>query len=297
MFNFKKSKLEKLIKFIKKSENKLSFEDKEKIINLIKPAIGIFTKKLEFDSLEIGKSKIGGKPDLPIDFNWPKVNNSDLIFCAQYNISEFKKFDKEDILPKKGMFYVFIGINEESNGFSINQKDSKIFYIENLLNLERKEFPISISEERKIEPAEIQFLENLTIPDDENYKLFYFNEKYDDFYFDFYQDTIDYISDELNGFMDNMHQILGEDKSIQSSVVYEFSRNELNIKNDEEYSEKWNEILENSKSFSSLIQLDCCDSNTNLSKFGGSGVFYIGLKTDELKNLNFENLKLSFQTT
>jgi uncharacterized protein YwqG len=97
--------------------------------------------------------------------------------------------------------------------------------------------------------------------------------------------------------MDNMHQILGEDKSIQSSVVYEFSRNELNIKNDEEYSEKWNEILENSKSFSSLIQLDCCDSNTNLSKFGGSGVFYIGLKTDELKNLNFENLKLSFQTT
>jgi hypothetical protein len=297
MFNFKKSKLEKLIKFIKKSENKLSFEDKEKIINLIKPAIGIFTKKLEFDSLEIGKSKIGGKPDLPIDFNWPKVNNSDLIFCAQYNISEFKKFDKEDILPKKGMFYVFIGINEESNGFSINQKDSKIFYIENLLNLERKEFPISISEERKIEPAEIQFLENLTIPDDENYKLFYFNEKYDDFYFDFYQDTIDYISDELNGFIDNMHQILGEDKSIQSSVVYEFSRNELNIKNDEEYSEKWNEILENSKSFSSLIQLDCCDSNTNLSKFGGSGVFYIGLKTDELKNLNFENLKLSFQTT
>jgi hypothetical protein len=297
MFNFKKSKLEKLIKFIKKSENKLSFEDKEKIINLIKPAIGIFTKKLEFDSLEIGKSKIGGKPDLPIDFNWPKVNNSDLIFCAQYNISEFKKFDKEDILPKKGMFYVFIGINEESNGFSINQKDSKIFYIENLLNLERKEFPISISEERKIEPAEIQFLENFTIPDDENYKLFYFNEKYDDFYFDFYQDTIDYISDELNGFMDNMHQILGEDKSIQSSVVYEFSRNELNIKNDEEYSEKWNEILENSKSFSSLIQLDCCDSNTNLSKFGGSGVFYIGLKTDELKNLNFENLKLSFQTT
>jgi hypothetical protein len=297
MFNFKKSKLEKLIKFIKKSENKLSFEDKEKIINLIKPAIGIFTKKLEFDSLEIGKSKIGGKPDLPIDFNWPKVNNSDLIFCAQYNISEFKKFDKEDILPKKGMFYVFIGINEESNGFSINQKDSKIFYIENLLNLERKEFPISISEERKIEPAEIQFLENLTIPDDENYKLFYFNEKYDDFYFDFYQDTIDYISDELNGFMDNMHQILGEDKSIQSSVVYEFSRNELNIKNDEEYSEKWNEILENSKSFSSLIQLDCCDSNTNLSKFGGSGVFYIELKTDELKNLNFENLKLSFQTT
>lgn len=297
MFNFKKSKLEKLIKFIKKSDNKLSTEDKEKIITLIKPAIGIFTKKLESDSLKIGKSKIGGKPDLPKDFTWPKVNNSDLIFCAQYNISELKIFDKENILPKKGMFYIFIGIDEEWNGFSISQKDSKIFYVENLLNLERKDFPISLSEERKIEPAEIHFFESLTIPDDENYKLFYFNDKYEDFYCDFYQDTNEYISEELNGFMDNMHQFLGEDKSVQSSVIYEFSRNELNIKNEDEYTEKWNEILENSKSFSSLIQLDCYDSNTNLSKFGGSGVFYIGLKTEELKNLNFENLKISFQTT
>lgn len=296
MFNFKKSKLEKLIKFIKKSDNKLSAEDKEKIIKLIKPAIGLLTIKIESDNLKIGASKIGGKPDLPKDVSWPRLNDSDLVFCAQYNISELKKCDVENLLPEKGMFYIFIGISGEWNEFSIEQKDCKIFFIENLEDLERKEYPTTLNVEGKVEPAEIQFFESLTIPDDENYKLIDFDEKYEDFYFHFYQDTEEYIAEELNDLADNMHQILGEDKSVQSSVVYEFSRNELNI-SDEEYLEKWTEILKNSKTFSNLIQLDCFDSNTNLSKFGGSGVFYIGLKTKELENKNFTNLIISFQTT
>lgn len=296
MFNFKKSKLEKLIKFIKKSNNKLSEDDKEKIIKLIKPAIGILTKKMESDNLKIGSSKIGGKPDLPKNISWPRLNDSDLVFCAQYNISELKKFDVENLLPEKGMLYIFIGINGEYNEFSIEQKNCKIFFIENLEELERKEYPTTLKTEVKVEPAEIQYFESLTIPDDENYKLIYFDEKYEDFYFHFYQDTEEYIAEELNENADNMHQILGEDKSIQSSVVYEFSRKELNVSYDE-YTEKWNEILENSKTFSNLIQLDCMDSNTNLDKFGGSGVFYIGLKTKELEKKNFNDLRISFQTT
>lgn len=296
MFNFKKSKLDKLIKFIKQSDNKLTNVDKEKIIKLIKPSVGIFTKKLQKDDLKIGHSKIGGRPDLPKNMSWPKINNSDLVFCAQYNVSELKKFDFEKLLPEKGMFYIFLGINEEWNEFSTKQKDTKIFFVENIEDLERKDYPVTLNSDRKIEPAEIQYFESLTIPDDENYKLFYFNEKYEDFYFYFYQDTEEYISEQLNGFVDNMHQILGEDKSVQSSVVYDFSRDELNV-SDEEYTEKRNDILENSKTFTNLIQLDCMDSNTNLDKFGGSGVFYFGLKTEELKNLNFQNFRISFQTT
>ena len=296
MFNFKKNKTQKLIKFIKQSDNKLSEVDKEKIIKLIKPAIGISTKKLQSDNLKIGSSKIGGKPDLPKNISWPKLNDSHLVFCAQYNVSELEKFDVENLLPKKGIFHIFIGINEEWNEFSMKQNDTKIFFTENTENLERKEYPTSFNLERIVEPAEIEYFESITIPDDENYKLFYFNDKYEDFYFHFYQDTEEYIAEELNSFTDNMHQILGEDRSVQSSVVYEFSRNELNI-TDEDYAEKWNEILENSKTFTNLIQLDCMDSNTNLSKFGGSGVFYIGLKTKELQDKNFNNLIISFQTT
>ncbi|HOY14171.1 MAG TPA: DUF1963 domain-containing protein [Saprospiraceae bacterium] len=296
MINFKNSKLEKLINFIRKSDNKLTEDDREKIIKLIKPAIGISTIKMEADNLKIGGSKIGGKPDLPKDVPWPRLNGNDLVFFAQYNILELKKFDVENLLPEKGMFYIFIGIGGEWNGFSMEQKDCKIFLIENLEDLERKEYPPTLNLEGKVEPAQILYFESLTIPDDENYKLIEFDEKYEDFYFHFYQYTADYIEEEINDFENNMHQLLGEDRSVQSSIVYEFSRIELKI-SDEDYSEKWTEVLENSKTFSNLIQLDCHDSNTNLSKFGGSGVFYIGLKTNELEKKDFKNLMISFQTT
>jgi len=297
MFSFKKRNLDKLKKFIRKSDNKLSNEDREGIIQLIRPSIGISTKKLSSDNLKIGKSKIGGKPDMPENIDWPTLNNSPLIFCAQYNVAEMKKYDTENLLPKEGMFYIFLGINEEWNGFSIDENVSKIFFIENLENLERKEYPESLNEDNKIDPAEIVYFERLTLPDDENYKLLYFNEKYEDFYFYFYQETDEFLTENLYEPFDSMHQILGEDRSIQSSVVYDFAKNELNIKNDEEHVEKWNDIFEYSKSYKLLIQLDCMDSNTNLNKFGGTGVFYIGLKEEELKKMKFDNLRISYQST
>ena len=161
MFNFKKNKTQKLIKFIKQSDNKLSEVDKEKIIKLIKPAIGISTKKLQSDNLKIGSSKIGGKPDLPKNISWPKLNDSHLVFCAQYNVSELEKFDVENLLPKKGIFHIFIGINEEWNEFSMKQNDTKIFFTENTENLERKEYPTSFNLERIVEPAEIKYFETI----------------------------------------------------------------------------------------------------------------------------------------
>lgn len=297
MFNFKKSKLDKLIDFIRKSDNKLSKEDKKKIINLIKPTIGISTQKLDTDNLKIGHSKIGGKPDLPKNTKWPELNNSPLVFCAQYNISEFKRYDKENVLPKNGIFYIFIGSNEEGTEFSYNEKDIILLFEENIENIERKEFPNSLKNHFRVEPTKVKYFEYLTLPDDENYKLFYFEENYEDFYFHFYQDTEEYISEELYQDIDNMHQILGEDRAIQSSVVYDFAKNEMNIKSDEEYTEKWNEIIENSKKYKVLLQLDCMDPNTNLEKFGGTGVFYFGITKEYLKNKKFESTKFAFQST
>ena len=145
----------------------------------------------------------------------------------------------------------------------------------------------------------IQYFQFYTIPDDENYKLFEFDKKYDDFYFYFYQPTDDYIIEELYQDSNKMHQILGYDRSIQSSVVYEFASKELGLYGAEssEYKKKWNEILELSKTFELLLQLDCDDSETDLSRFGGSGVYYFGISKTDLENKKFDSIKMSFQMT
>ncbi len=59
-------------------------------------------------------SKIGGKPYLPIDFEWPTFYNKEdgithpLSFFCQINLSDVKKLDKDGVLPEIGMLYFYI---------------------------------------------------------------------------------------------------------------------------------------------------------------------------------------------
>ncbi len=299
MFSFRKNNLEKIKSFIRNSEEiEIDKSDKEELIKMIKPTIGIKTKVTDDKNLQVGKSKIGGKPDLPKDFEWPRANGKPMLFCAQYNLTELIKFDKQDQLPKKGFFYIFLSLDEKWNEFNGVNKPFKFIFSENE-NIIRTEFPSDIEENQKFKTAEIQYFQFYTIPDDENYKLFEFDKKYDDFYFYFYQPTDEYIIEELYQDSNKMHQILGYDRSIQSSVVYEFASKELGLYGAEssEYKKKWNEILELSKTFELLLQLDCDDSETDLSRFGGSGVYYFGLSKTDLENKKFDSIKMSFQKT
>ena len=65
MFSFKRNNLEKIKSFIRNSEEiQIEKEDKEKLIEMIRPTVGIKTKSNDDKNIKIGKSKIGGKPDL-----------------------------------------------------------------------------------------------------------------------------------------------------------------------------------------------------------------------------------------
>lgn len=299
MFSFRKNNLEKIKSFIRNSDEiEIDKSDKEELIKMIRPTVGIKTKATDDKKVKVGKSKIGGKPDLPKDFEWPRANGKPMLFCAQYNLTELIKFDKQDQLPKKGFFYIFLSLDEKWNEFNgVNQPFKFIF--SETENVVRTEFPNGIEENQKFKSAEIQYFQFYTIPDDENYKLFEFDKKYDDFYFYFYQPTDEYIIEELYQDSNKMHQILGYDRSIQSSVVYEFASKELGLYGAEssEHKKKWNEILELSKTFELLLQLDCDDSETDLSRFGGSGVYYFGLSKTDLENKKFDSIKMSFQMT
>ncbi|WP_162306877.1 DUF1963 domain-containing protein [Winogradskyella ouciana] len=265
---------------------------------MIRPTVGIRTKPSDDKNVKVGKSKIGGKPDLPKGFEWPKKDNKSMLFCAQYNLAEITKFDKENILPKKGFFYIFLSLDQEWNEFNgVNQPFKFIF--SETENIIRTEFPNDLEENQTFKTAEIEYFQFYTIPDDENYKLFEFEKKYEDFYFYFYQPTDEYLIEELYEDSNKMHQILGYDRSIQSSVVYEFASKELGLylAESSEYKKRWNDIVELSKTYELLLQLDCFDSNTDLTKFGGSGTYYFGLSKTDLEKKNFNNIKMSFQMT
>jgi len=292
------NKREQLISFILNSTNEISMSDKEKLVELIRPTIGIRTKSTDDIKIEISKSKIGGKPDLPQGFVWPKIDNKPLLFCVQYNLSEVQTFDPENILPNKGMFYLFLNINDKWGEFSVLEQDHQFIYSEHE-QLFRTDFPEDYRANGNFESAIIEYFQYYTLPDDENYQLITFNERNKDFYFHFYQPFEEFMEEELIPEPHSLHQVLGYDRSIQSSVVYDFASKELNLYSmgGSEYQKRWDEILTHSKSYELLLQLDCDDSNTNLSKFGGSGVFYFGIKQKDLEIKNFKNVSMSFQMT
>lgn len=292
------SKKEKLISFILNSSNKISLSDRQKLTMLIRPTVGVRTQSICDGEIQIGRSKIGGQPDLPKDFIWPRFNGTPLLFCAQYNLSEIQIFEKELTLPHRGFFYVFLNVSEKWSEFSVLDQDYKFIYSESE-QLLRTDFPYDYRANGDFQSATIEYFQYFTLPAAENYRLTPFIEKNKDFYFDFYQPFEDFMQDELFPGSVSLHQILGYDRSVQASVVYDFASKELDLytMGGPEYQKRWAEVLELSKKYEILLQIDCDDDNTNLSKFGGSGTFYFGIKHNDLKAGNFDNVCMSYQMT
>lgn len=296
LFGFGQNKFEKIKKHVIESNYDIESSDKLEILDLIKPTIGIKTKSKVDNAIGIGNSKIGGNPDLPKDFKWPKFENQYMTFCAQYNLSELSKYDLQNELPDKGMFYVFIFIDKDWPGFLNKESSYKLIYIENIENIQRLDFPKEYFVEGKFKSAKIEYFEYFTLPHYTNYKIEKYYKKYKDFDY-FYESVTEFIDNLSNEEMNNLHQILGEDRSIQSTVIVDFATKILQIKTIEDYHSKKPEIDKISKNFSILLQLDCDDGNSDLSRFGGGMTIYFGIEPEDLKKKDFENVVMAFQGT
>ncbi|CEG97842.1 Putative uncharacterized protein [Propionibacterium freudenreichii] len=61
---------------------------------------------------EAGQSRLGGRPDVPRDFEWPRFQDKDddsadanrpLTFLAQVNLADATRYDTEGLLPTAGV--------------------------------------------------------------------------------------------------------------------------------------------------------------------------------------------------
>lgn len=93
-----------------------------KIELLVKPVIELELKPDKEENIPNECSKIGGKPSLPKDFNWPKTDQQkSMSFIAQLNISDFKKYDEAYLFPENGIISFFYYADQQAWGFSISK--------------------------------------------------------------------------------------------------------------------------------------------------------------------------------
>jgi uncharacterized protein YwqG len=266
-----------------------------------KTAITIDLGEATDEALPIGSSKIGGRPDMPKDFNWFYYEGTDftdetkcrpLSFLAQINCEDVKKYDKDNLLPSKGMLYFFYDLATMTWGFDPKDKGSaRVYYFNgDKTELSRIEFPDDLEDDYKLPEIAMHFSTKKDVPCYEEFNEIY---SFDDW------DKYDDVRVE-NGFeeTESMGKLLGYADIIQDSMLLECERVTNGVYcggGTDIEPEKLKLFQQNCSQWQLLFQLGTIELDGYELMFGDCGRIYFYIKKDDLKRCNFENCWLILQ--
>ena len=250
-------------------------------------------------------SKIGGKPFLPKDFVWPYFygesyddgwGNRPLSFICQINIDEAKIYDKENLLPEKGMLYFFYESASQPWGFDTKDAGcARVFYYESTEGFEALDFPEELGEEFRLKEIAVKFSGKDSYPTFEEFDV------YSDFDCDW--DEYDEMLEELGIDTEEMEKskLLGYANLVQGEMLTECERTSrgLYCGDHESYvntpEEVQNDIAAHAKDWVLLCQICSFYSGDFELMFGDCGMIYFYIKKEDLKNKNFDKIWLVLQ--
>lgn len=260
------------------------------------------------EKLPKGTSKIGGKPDLPKDFQWfyyegedykKIVENRPLSFLMQINCEEVHKYDKESLLPEKGMLYFFYELFTMTWGFSPQDRGSaKVFYYDGEIeDLVPADFPEDMEKDCIIPESKIDFESMNDYPID---FLDYYDPDDSDEEMDRKEKEFEKELDEL-GYKADTTKLLGHPEIIQGEYWEEcegvagkniyYGSAPIKYGSDEVKKS----IKENAKDWILLMQMSELEIGDYGLYFGDSGKIYFNIRKEDLKNKNFDNVWLILQ--
>lgn len=261
--------------------------------------------KLDFtnskEDLPIGKSKFGGKPDVPKDFKWfyyegenfnGETQNRPLSFLAQINCEEVKKYDENGLLPTKGILYFFYELSTMTWGFDPQDKGSaKVFYFDGYVTeLNRAEFPDDMEDEFKLPEIQLDFNKKFDLPSYEEFNELCNYDNWDEY--DEIRVLKGYEQEEV------ISKLLGYADVIQNGMLLECEKVTNGIYCGD-IPQIDNEMLKclkkNCNQWQLLFQLDTVTTNDFELMFGDCGRIYFYIKKDDLKIHKFDNCWLILQ--
>lgn len=263
----------------------------ESISKNIRNEIKLNTYKVNEKEIPLGETKIGGKPDVPDDFMWPKGNSGYLSFIAQINLEKASNYDLEKVLPSKGFLYFFYDSKQETWGFDPKDVGSwqVIFYEGEVSELKRIDFPKDLPEEGRFSACKVDMKSEKSYPAWESIYIDELNlsEEEQDAYFDFREGKIE---DSL------INKILGHPDQIQSDMQLECQlvSNGLYCGDASGYSDPRRKELEKGvKEWRLLLQIDS-DENAGMM-WGDVGRIYFWIRADDLANKRFDKVWMILQ--
>jgi len=249
-------------------------------------------------------SKFGGKPAVPADFVWPRfeaqdydgnVANRPLSFLCQINLEEVKAYDREKLLPNKGMLLFFY--EQESMCWGFDPSDDgcgRVYYFEDVDVLAPRDLPDDLREDFKVKEYGLSFEAKDSYPSFEEVDC----HVQTDCDWDEYDEAVEELGYDIES---ECHKLLGYADLIQGEMLTECERvtRGLYCGNAEGYrstSEDENvDILQKAAEWTLLFQMASIEDDGFELMFGDMGCIYFYIRKQDLKERRFDKIWLVLQ--
>ncbi len=259
--------------------------------------------------LPLGASKIGGKPQLPRDFEWFSYEGEGwgeydgfasrpLSFLMQLNCAEVKPYDHENMLPETGMLYFFYDQVTMKWGFEPEDKGSaRVFYYDGDIEaLSETDFPPTLEPAHIFPEMALTFTAKTGIP---SYEEFTVHIEETDTDWEDYDKAAEAFGIDIERDPAEISKLLGYADLVQGEMLWECEsvtrgyssgNGPLTISKEESA-----EIHEKSLDWVLLMQLGTVTDEESEWMWGDCGCLYFYIRKDDLKKKNFEDVWVILQ--
>jgi len=131
---------------------------------LAKASIRLFTTPVTESTLDVGASKLGGVPDVPLDFVWPEWKGIPQSFIAQIRLADAHPYDSDRVLPEQGMLWFFYDAQQQTFGADPADKGGwSVLFTENPAQLQRATVPPTLPTTSQFQACTLGFSSEITL--------------------------------------------------------------------------------------------------------------------------------------
>ncbi len=276
----------------------------DRLEEVLEPSIRLRAQRVEEDSIPLGASRMGGRPDLPPGANWPRWMGSQieriapggkpvhsppketpLDFLAQIRMDDVADLAPPGLLPRTGTLAFFYDFEHQPWGFDPNDRGgAKVLYFDEPADaLTRTDSPRSDAGDFAGRPCLLSFEPCWTLPD-----WFQFAEEGDEFG-DEYDELVAALAGDGTE-EESLHRLLGHAQAIQGDMRLECQlvTNGLYCGNPEGYDDPRARTLEpGAAEWMLLLQVDSDEEHLGWM-WGDCGRLYYWIRREDLRQHDFD---------
>lgn len=253
------------------------------------------------------RSKFGGKPAVPVGFEWPHFTAANfdgetadrpLAFLCQINLAELGNYDTENMLPKTGVLLFFYELESMRWGYAPTDSGcARVYYFEDTNALIAADFPDGLREEYRIGEYDLSFTAEDSYPYYEEC-AFHTDMAIDWDAWEEYEEAVEAAGYELVG---GRHKLLGYADVIQNEMLTECESTARGMYcgNPESYQELSGSTKEDinkaAADWTLLFQMESIEEDGCELMFGDFGNIYFYIRKQDLKEHDFSKVWLVLQ--